>query len=105
MGFTFEWNDRKARINQHKHGVTFTEACTVFGDPLALTIGDPDHSPDEERSVTLGYSARGRLLAVVHTERGARIRIITARIATLRERAVHEEDNCQAKGGGDATRV
>jgi uncharacterized DUF497 family protein len=75
-------------------GVTFTEACTVFGDPLALTIGDPDHSPDEERSVTLAYSTRGRLLAVVHTERGARIRIITARIATLRERAVHEEDNC-----------
>jgi hypothetical protein len=105
VGFTFEWNDRKARINQHKHGVTFTEACTVFGDPLALTIGDPDHSPDEERSVTLGYSARGRLLAVVHMERGAGIRIITARIATLRERTVHEEDNCQAKGSRDAARV
>ena len=93
MGFTFEWSDRKARINLRKHGVAFTEACTVFGDPLALTIADPDHSSEEERSVTLGYSVRGRLLVVVHTERGARIRVISARVATPRERAVHEEEN------------
>ena len=94
VGFTFEWNDRKARINRRKHGVPFEEACTVFGDPLALTIGDPDHSLEEERSVTLGCSARGRLLVVVHTERGAKIRIISARRATSRERAVHEEEKC-----------
>lgn len=105
MGFTFEWNDRKARINQHEHEVTSTEACTVSGDPLALTIGDPDHSPEEEHSVTLCYSVRGRLPGVAYAKRGARIRIIRARIATLRERAVHEAESCRGEGGPDTARV
>ena len=77
MGLTFEWNPAKAAQNLHKHGVSFEEASTVFGDPLALTIEDPQHSFDEDRFVTLGLSENGRCLVVVHTDRSDTIRIIT----------------------------
>ena len=67
-----EWDDAKAEANLRKHGVSFTEAMTVFGDPLSLTGYDPDHSDDEDRYITVGLSADGRLLIVSHTDRGAR---------------------------------
>jgi uncharacterized DUF497 family protein len=65
----FEWDPEKAVENERKHGVSFDEAATAFGDPLSLTISDPDHSDDEERFVLLGESYAGRLVVVVHTER------------------------------------
>ncbi len=93
MGFIFEWHDKKSAQNLAKHGVSFDEACSVFGDPLAITIDDPLHSEDEERFINLGHSHRGRLLVVVFTERGDNIRIISARLATRRERRNYEEGN------------
>ena len=86
----FEWDGTKAAANVSKHRVSFDEAVTVFYDPLAATFGDPDHSEDESRLVTVGYSARGRLLVVCHVERGAATRLISARRATVRERKRHE---------------
>lgn len=86
----FEWDRDKAVSNCNKHGVPFDEAVTVFYDPLAATFGDPDHSVEEDRLITLGYSGQGRLLVVCHTERSGAIRIISARRATVRERKRHE---------------
>ena len=86
----FEWASDKAAANAKKHRVTFDEAVTVFYDPLAAAFGDPDHSDDENRLVTIGYSARRRLLVVCHVERGAATRPISARRATARERKRHE---------------
>ena len=86
----FEWDRDKERKNLKKHGVTFDEAVTVFYDPLSATLNDPDHSAGERRFVTVGYSARGRLLVVSHTERGNAVRIISARRATTHERRRHE---------------
>jgi len=87
----FEWDPRKAAINVRKHGVTFQEASTVFGDPLAITFDDPDHSLDEERHITFGISRSSRLLVVSHTERGTRTRIINARPMDREERRIYEE--------------
>jgi uncharacterized DUF497 family protein len=92
MGLAFEWDTNKARSNLAKHGVSFDEAATVFGDPLSITIGDPLHSEFEERFVLIGYSLRNRLLVVVHAERGGRIRVISARTATRKERLGYEEN-------------
>jgi uncharacterized protein len=92
MGLAFEWDDKKAKQNVQKHGVSFEEASTAFGDPLSRTIPDPLHSEEEDRFVTLGESNRRRLLVVVFTERGDNIRIISARVATRRERQDYEED-------------
>ena len=89
----FEWDDRKADANARKHGVTFSEAMTVFADPLSLTARDPDHSDTEDRYVTMGMSADGRLLVVSHTDRGERVRIISAREASGRERRAYEDGN------------
>jgi uncharacterized DUF497 family protein len=91
MGLAFEWDKDKACQNVKKHGVSFDEASTVFADPLALTIDDPLHSQDEDRFVTMGQSHQGRLLVVVFTERGERIRIISARVASRRERKDYEK--------------
>ncbi|HWH91311.1 MAG TPA: BrnT family toxin [Candidatus Binatia bacterium] len=88
---TFEWDSRKARSNLVKHGVGFEEASTIFGDPLSLTISDPDHSLREERYITVGKAFTGKLLVVVHTERGNNIRIISARPASRRERKFYEK--------------
>ncbi len=74
MGLRFEWDGRKAAANLKKHGVSFEEATTIFSDPLALTISDPDHSATEARFLDLGMSHRGRLLVVSYTERGDDIR-------------------------------
>jgi uncharacterized DUF497 family protein len=91
MALTFEWDTNKARRNLVKHSVSFEESSTVFGDPRSLTIPDPVHSRFEERFVTIGTSYRAKLLVVVHTERGDNIRIISARMASRRERKSYEE--------------
>jgi uncharacterized DUF497 family protein len=85
-----EWDREKAAGNLRKHRVSFDEAVTVFYDPLAATFDDPDHSSVERRLITVGYSARGRLLIVIHVERGATLRIISARPASAQERKRHE---------------
>jgi len=82
----FECDPAKAERNLAKHGVSFEEAVTAFSDPLSLTVFDPDHSTDEDRYFLQGVSSFGRLLVVAHTDRAARIRIISARLATRRER-------------------
>jgi uncharacterized DUF497 family protein len=87
----FEWDPRKARTNLRKHGVSFTEAGTIFGDDLAITVSDPDHSDNEDRYITIGWSDRRRLLIVSHTDRGDRIRIISARELTKAERKEYEK--------------
>lgn len=92
MGLLFEWDPKKARLNIKRHGISFDEASTAFRDPLSRTIDDPLHSDDEERFVLIGQSVRGRLLVVVHTERGDRIRIISARLATNKERFRYEKN-------------
>ena len=88
----FEWDPRKAESNLRKHGVSFTEAGTVFGDNLAITVPDPDHSKDEERYISIGWSNHRRLLMVSHTDRNDRIRIISARELTRNERKAYEEE-------------
>jgi len=89
----FEWDPAKAESNQRKHGVNFAEASTVLGDPLELTILDPDHSEGEYRYLSLGRSVEGRLLVVSYTEREQNhIRIISARLATTAERARYESN-------------
>jgi uncharacterized DUF497 family protein len=92
MPLLFEWDPHKARANVRKHGVTFNEACAAFEDVLSVTIPDPLHSKDERRFILIGHSHRGRLLVVVHTDRGDRIRIISARPATKKERRYYEEN-------------
>ena len=89
----FEWGPRKAALNLRKHGVSFIEAGTVFGDEMAITVPDPDHSKDEDRYITIGWSNRRRLLMVSHTDRGYKIRIISARELTRNERKGYEEKN------------
>jgi uncharacterized DUF497 family protein len=92
MPLTFEWDPRKARSNIAKHGVTFEEASTVFADSLSLTIPDPEHSRSEKRYVTMGRAFTGKLLVVVHTDRGDNIRLISARRANRRERRSYEKE-------------
>ena len=84
----FEWDVEKAARNLAKHAVAFHEAATVFGDPLALTYFDPDHSESEDRFLTFGNSSQRRLLVVSHTDRGNSTRIIAARRATRREKTL-----------------
>jgi uncharacterized DUF497 family protein len=86
----FEWDTSKADSNVEKHGVGFIEATTVFGDPLEVTIPDPDHSEGDLRFLSLGRSAQGRLLVVAYTERDGRIRLISAREAAPKERRKYE---------------
>ena len=86
----FQWNSEKAISNERKHGVSFEEAVTVFADPLAITIDDPDHSMGELRFLTIGQSIMYRLLVVSHTERENQVRLISARTATRQERRSYE---------------
>jgi uncharacterized protein len=90
MGLLFEWDPKKARLNLKRHGVSFVEASTAFRDSLSQTIEDPLHSENEQRFVLIGRSIQGRLLVIVHTDRGERIRIISARLATKKERLRYE---------------
>jgi len=87
----FEWDPKKAETNSKKHGVTFQEAATVFGDPLAITFQDPDHSETEERQMTFGLSLQKRLIVVSHAKRKDRTRIISARLMDRKERVIYEE--------------
>ena len=89
----FEWDRNKAAANRRKHGVSFEEAATVFGDPLAITFDDADHSLTERRFITIGVSRAGRGLIVAHLDRGEKIRIISSRKATAREWSHYEEKN------------
>ncbi|PIP08300.1 MAG: hypothetical protein COX52_00710 [Syntrophobacterales bacterium CG23_combo_of_CG06-09_8_20_14_all_48_27] len=86
----FEWDKDKERRNIRKHAISFDEAVTVFYDPLSATFADTDHSIEEDRFITVGYSSQGRLFVISHTERGDAIRIISARHATMSERKRHE---------------
>jgi uncharacterized protein len=90
MDLEFEWDPPKAAANVQKHGVTFGEGATVFGDPLASVFPDPDHSLTEERLILVGRSDRGRVLVVMFTERPPRVRLISARPATRPEREAYE---------------
>jgi uncharacterized protein len=91
MALRFTWDRRKALANGIKHGVSFEEAASSFGDFLSITIADPYHSMSEERYLLIGMSTSGRLLVVAHTERNDEIRIISARLATRHERKPYEE--------------
>jgi uncharacterized DUF497 family protein len=86
----FEWDPAKAESNYQKHGVSFAEAATVFFDLLSITVPDPLHSVDENRFVITGLSYQQRHLVVVHADRGDRIRIISARLASASERNKYE---------------
>ena len=88
----FEWDPDKAGENRRKHDVEFVEATTVFADPLSITVPDPDHSETENRLIIIGYSNRFRPLIVSHTDRGGRVRIISARQLTSTERQDYEEE-------------
>lgn len=87
----FEWDARKAAGNLKKHHVSFEQAATVFRDPLATTFPDPDHSLEEPREITIGYTIEGQLVFVSHCERRQRIRVISARLATRIERKEYEQ--------------
>lgn len=87
----FEWDNNKAITNLQKHGISFSEAATAFGDPLSTTFPDPDHSINERRFITIGLSTGGKIIILSHTDRGDRIRIISARKATRKERRFYEE--------------
>jgi len=87
----FEWDPKKSAANERKHDVTFQEASTVFGDSLAMTFADPDHSNNEQRYLTFGLSKYNRLLVVAHTDRGEKSRIISARLMDRKERRIYEE--------------
>ena len=87
----FEWNPDKAALNFEKHGISFQEAATVFNDNLSVTFPDLAHSIGESRYVIIGVSRFGQLLVIAHTERGEKVRIISARKATLQENRFYEE--------------
>lgn len=91
MAFEFAWDPEKAEANRKKHGVSFEEACTAFFDPLHVVIEDPRHSLTEERFVLFGRSSAGRLLAVMHTDRGDQVRLVSARSALPKERRQYEQ--------------
>lgn len=86
----FEWDENKAASNLTKHGVSFEEAVTVFGDPLSDTMPDPDHSLEEHRFIT-GSTESGKIVVVAHTDDGETVRLIGAREATYGERRFYEE--------------
>ena len=91
MEYSFEWDPKKAESNLKKHGVSFDEGVTAFGDALSMNMPDPDHSEGEERFIVLGTSAQSRTVVVSYTERPPRTRIISARLATRRERKQYED--------------
>jgi len=93
MAYRFEWDENKAKSNSKRHGIRFEEAITVFDDSLARIFDDETHSDDERREIIIGYSINNRLLIVCFTERpNQRIRIISARLRTLKELRAYEEN-------------
>ena len=93
MSLTFEWDEKKAKRNLLKHGVSFEEAKTVFNDPLAITVSDPDHSTEENRYLDIGRSVKNMILVVWYAEREENIRIIGSREATRAERRDYEKES------------
>jgi hypothetical protein len=91
LGLVFQWNTEKADINLKKHGVSFEDASSAFGDPLSVTIPDPEHSKGERRYILIGQTFQRRLVVVSHAERRSTIRIISARLASKHERRAYEE--------------
>jgi uncharacterized protein len=91
MELSFDWDERKAAENYRKHKVSFEEAVTVFSDPFSVIINDPDHSRGEQRYVDIGASEEGHILVVSYADRGGRIRLISCRKATRKERRQYEE--------------
>ena len=91
MKLTFGWDEVKAKENLKKHGVNFEEGKTIFNDSFLFTFPDIEHSVNEERYINIGLSANGRILIVIHTERQEKIRIVSCRKATARERRFYEE--------------
>jgi len=90
----FDWNESKAISNKNKHGISFSEAATIFADPLELTISDPDHSFEEYRFISIGRSKAGNLLTVSYTERQPNIiRIISCRSVTKQEKKFYEQSD------------
>jgi len=92
MGLLFEWDEKKAKSNHHKHGITFEEASTAFADDLSITIEDPVHSEEEDRLILIGLSSTSNTLVVVHVERAEVLRIISARKASKKEQKFYEEN-------------
>lgn len=92
MQLEFEWDDNKNERNSRKHGVQIEEAATVYSDPSLVTLFDTEHSVNEERYINIGFSNRGRLLIVINTIRGSRIRIMSARPCTSREARFYDEE-------------
>ena len=91
MSLRFEWDSKKAQSNRKRHGITFEESSTIFGDPLSITVHDPAHSIGKDRFITIGTSVNDKLIVVVHTDRNDIIRIISARKATKNERRQYEQ--------------
>jgi len=91
VALQFEWDEKKAKINKRKHGITFEEATTAFADELSITIDDPIHSEDEDRLILIGQSKGFKTLIVIHVEKKESIRIISARRATKHEQKFYEE--------------
>lgn len=89
----FVWDPIKAANNLRRHNISFHEAATVFGDPLSMTVFDPDHSVEENRYITMGMSQHEHMLMVAHTEQNDHVRIISARELTGRERRQYEQGN------------
>ncbi len=92
MGLQFEWDEKKAQSNLRKHGISFEEATTAFGDTLSITIDDPLHSQNEDRLILIGLSEDLKTLVVVHVEKRDTVRIISARKASKREKQFYEEN-------------
>ncbi|MBS1805041.1 MAG: BrnT family toxin [Acidobacteria bacterium] len=90
VNLEFEWHSSKATMNLRKHGVSFEEACTVFGDVMYLEVPDQDHSDEESRYLAIGMSSQGRLVTVIFTERGKKLRLISARVSEPWERSEYE---------------
>ena len=91
MALTFEWDENKSKHNLKKHGIDFEEAKTIFNDPFAITIDDPDHSVEEVRFLDIGFSSKGRILVAWYTEKNDNIQIIGCRKAIRSERKMHEK--------------
>ena len=91
MELQFEWDEQKAKLNLKKHSIDFEEAKTVFRDPLAYIFDDEWHSVGEKREIIIGHDRQNRLLLVCFTERNQIIRIISARLATKKERQDYEK--------------
>jgi uncharacterized DUF497 family protein len=92
-GIEFEWHKLKAEANLKKHKVSFDEAMTIFGDENALVVPDREHSGEEERNLAIGLSTQGRLVTLCFTERGQKLRIISARLGERWERREYEDAN------------